>query len=56
MMLAGVAVGVIGVSIWYLAKTNKDIAAVEGAWLVALIIGGIIGAFKAHNDVQMRLM
>jgi cyanate permease len=55
MMLLGVGVGVVGVGIWYLAKTNKDIAAVEGLWLVALVGGGIIGAFKANDNVQMRM-
>jgi len=55
LMIGGVAVAGVGVGIWYLAKSNKDIAAVEGLWLVALVAGGVIGAFKAHDDVQMKL-
>jgi hypothetical protein len=54
-MLVGVGVGVVGVGIWYLAKTNKDIAAVEGMWLIALVAGTIVGVFKAHDNVQMKM-
>lgn len=54
-MIAGVGVATVGIGIWYLAKNNKDIAAVEGLWLIALVVGGVIGAFKAHDNVQMNL-
>lgn len=55
MMLAGVAVAGVGIGIWYLAKTNKDIAAVEGLWLIVLVAGGIMGALKSHDNVTMNL-
>lgn len=55
MMVAGVAVAGVGIGIWYLAKTNKDIAAVEGMWLIALVAGTIIGALKGHDGIQMNL-
>ena len=55
LIIAGVAVGAVGIGVWYMAKVNKDIAAVEGLWLVVLVAGGIIGAFKAHDNVQMSL-
>lgn len=55
LIIAGVAVGTVGIGVWYMAKVNKDIAAVEGLWLIVLVVGGIIGAFKAHDNVQMSM-
>lgn len=54
-MLAGVVVAGVGIGIWYLAKTYKEIAAVEGLWLIALVAGTIVGSFNVHHNVQMRL-
>ena len=54
-MLAGVVIGGVGIGIWYLAKVNKDVAALEGLWLILLVASGIIGAIKSHEGVKMRL-
>lgn len=55
MMITGAIIIAMGVGMYYLAQTNKDVAAVAGVWLVVMVLVTIIGAFKGNDSLSMTL-
>lgn len=55
MMITGAIIIAMGIGMYYLAQSNKDVAAVAGVWLVVMVLVTIIGAFKGNDSLNMSL-
>lgn len=55
MMISGAVIIAIGIGMYYLAQSNKDVAAVAGVWLLVVVLVTIIGAFKGNDSLKMSL-